>query len=223
MMENDYDRILEQIPFLEPMDAVTLSHIDEGSRVLEIGTGTGLLTEKLAKKGCTVVSVDPYLEAPSHRMISQKRMSEFPNVRLLAHDIFDIEESDFEYVISRFTYHHIIEKLRLVQKCYDALRKGGKIIVADAFIPEHEDRQKAVKFFHNYRERIAQLGIAPIEEGIREQDLVQDGEYKTTKSILESQMREVGFEVIGHHVVTAEYPIDYELLGYAVFEGTKLR
>lgn len=221
MIENDYDRVLGKIPFAERMDDMLLSKIIEGSNVLEVGAGTGLLTEKLAKKGCKVVTVDPYFDAPTHRSIADERLHPYPNVRILSQDILTFNESDFDAIVSRFTYHHIIEKLLFLQKCHAMLKGGCSLLIGDEFIPSTPDRKVAVNMFHEYRQKVADLGIMPREEGIREQDLTQNGEYKTTAEVLRQQLEEVGFNTIVSNVVSADFDLDYDLLGYKVFHAVK--
>lgn len=221
MIENDYDRVLEQIPFVEPLDVMTLERIKADDKVLEVGTGTGLLTEKIAQKCHQVVSVDPYEDAPSHEAIARRRMREQSNACLLRQDIMELEDDSFDVVVARFTYHHIQDKLPFLQKCYAALKKGGKIVIADEFLPEAQKRIDAVVAFHDYRCQLAKLGMMPIEEGIQEQDLAEDGEYKTSLSDAIRCLQQSGFESVETTRITSEHDVDYELLGYVVVEGRK--
>jgi len=192
-------------------------------RVLEVGTGTGLLTEKLAVSSSMVVSIDPYRDAPSHRAIAQEGLRKHANIRLVQGDILSFQDSPFDVVVSRFTYHHIPQKLEFLRRCHELLRGGGTIIIADEFLPEKPTREEAVNMFHIYRKQLADAGIMPPEEGIWEQDLARQGEYKTTIQECLMHLRQSGFSDMRQALITSDLDIDHQLLGYAVLEATKER
>jgi 16S rRNA (adenine1518-N6/adenine1519-N6)-dimethyltransferase len=81
------------------------------SRVLEIGTGTGVLTKKLAKKAGHVVSfeVDRSLFE-----LSKTALSGFENVQLILGDVFahDISNEKFDVCVTSLPYS---ESLRFVK------------------------------------------------------------------------------------------------------------
>ncbi len=62
------------------------AELTPGDRVLEVGTGLGNLTKKLAESGARVLSceIDPTLAA-----IASQELAPCPNVRILAHDALD--------------------------------------------------------------------------------------------------------------------------------------
>jgi len=101
------------------------------------------------------------------------------------------------------------------------LNPGGILVIGDEFLPQAETREAAVRKFHAYRNQLAQEGIIPFEEGIFEQDLHQDGEYKTTVTELERQLATFGFQSQRTKNVESDFDVDHELLGNKVVYGIK--
>jgi 2-polyprenyl-3-methyl-5-hydroxy-6-metoxy-1,4-benzoquinol methylase len=98
------------------------AHLNTGSRVLEIGCGTGLFTEKFAKYGCRILAVDlspELLSLAKRRKISSDQVNflEAPFEECLVHGPFDA-------VIGSSILHHL-DCSKALPKIFDLLKHGG--------------------------------------------------------------------------------------------------
>lgn len=93
------------------------------ARILEIGSGSGLATEHLARRGCEVVGVE--LGANLVR-IARGKLSGFPRVTIINADFerFAVPRSSFDIVFAATSWHWIDPKLRYL-KAAEALKPGG--------------------------------------------------------------------------------------------------
>lgn len=71
-------------------------HLGAGTRVLEIGCGTGPLTRHLGEQGAQVLAVDGSL---SRARAASVRCSDLPDVRVMCGTIDDVGERDFDVVL----------------------------------------------------------------------------------------------------------------------------
>ena len=107
-------------------------------RVLELGVGTGTLTEQLLEEfphaQLTGVDLSP-------RMISRARAKVRPyrdRVELRAGELDAFEERKYEVVVSALAIHHLSdpEKWRLFRRVHRCLAPGGYFGDADDHLPE---------------------------------------------------------------------------------------
>ena len=107
-------------------------------RVLELGVGTGTLTEQLLEEfphaQLTGVDLSP-------RMISRARTKVRPyrdRVELRAGELDAFEERKYDVVVSALAIHHLSdpEKWRLFRRVYRCLAPGGYFGDADDHLPE---------------------------------------------------------------------------------------
>jgi putative AdoMet-dependent methyltransferase len=129
--ENYFD-ILDRI--------IRLSDLQTGVRILDIGVGTGLLTERLPS-GVAVCGID----------ISEKMMLKIQKKRLdveLKYGSFlkiPYDSSSFDRVISSFAFHHVSDNKKEQAFCEmnRVLHKNGKIIIGD-FMFENDLQKEAL-------------------------------------------------------------------------------
>ena len=106
------------------------------ARVLDLGTGTGetLAAVLAGHTGARAVGVDksaPMLEA------ARARLAGLP-VELVVADLADpLPPGPFDLVVSALAVHHLDgpEKAALFARVADALRPGGRFVLADVVIP----------------------------------------------------------------------------------------
>jgi len=163
-----FHRFMRKHLFIPDSDAAAvalacqfLTSRKENYRVLEIGSGTGALTEKLILAGIdTIDSVEPdrklseyWLHLRDTRGLSQRgqhyqmELEEFAAVSVVKYDL----------IISQGLHHHIPEKrqrseseqddlyrLTFLRICRDLLRRDGVYVLSDEFLTEytgHEQRR----------------------------------------------------------------------------------
>jgi cyclopropane fatty-acyl-phospholipid synthase-like methyltransferase len=120
-----YDRARPGYPPELCEDFVQVAGIGTGSRVLEIGAGTGQVTVPLAERGCQIVAVE--LGANMAALLRHK-VARFPSVTVVvsAFEDWPLPGEPFDAVISATAFHWIDPKVR-VTKVVDALRPDGAL------------------------------------------------------------------------------------------------
>lgn len=94
-----------------------------GERILDLGCGTGHLTDKIAGTGATVVGVDR-----SPEMIQQAR-EVYPAIRFEVMDARELAfDEPFDAVFSNATLHWIKEPDRAITGIAKILRPGGRFV-----------------------------------------------------------------------------------------------
>jgi SAM-dependent methyltransferase len=122
-----YDRARPAYPPEIFADLRGLARLGPGSRVLEIGCGTGQATGPLARLGCDVVALDI---GPEMAAVVRRRLAGLPNVEVVTSSFEDwpLPEEPFDLVISATAWHWIEPDVR-VRKSAQALRPGGSLAV----------------------------------------------------------------------------------------------
>jgi ubiquinone/menaquinone biosynthesis C-methylase UbiE len=120
--------------------------------VLDIGAGTGLVSYRILPYVGSVTAVDT-----SQEMLNQlARKKKKAGVENIETRYWDLEQAPidqtFDAVISAMTFHHIHDIQHVLQHCFESLRPGGQIAIADL---DEEDGS-----FHEEPEGVFHLGFA---------------------------------------------------------------
>jgi ubiquinone/menaquinone biosynthesis C-methylase UbiE len=105
-------------------ELVDVLEIEPGQRVLELGCGTGQVTERLVAAGAQVLAVDALPE-----MLAATRRRA-PTTAVIHGDILDVPiETGFDAVVLSFVLHNLDTsgRRRLLARSADALRQGGRV------------------------------------------------------------------------------------------------
>lgn len=95
----------------------------QGERILDIGCGTGKLTQKLNDSGAEVVGIDA-----SEEMIDKAKAS-FPDIQFFVKDATNFSfEQPFDAAFSNATLHWINEQERALQCIYNNLKRSGRFV-----------------------------------------------------------------------------------------------
>lgn len=115
----------------------------ESTNILDLGMGTGLLTNEIYKRGGNIVGVDF-----SENMILEAS-TKMPNATFFCYDFNDelppeIHGNRFDFIISSYAIHHINDerKVKLFEQLSKSLKSGGKIIIADIAFEDEEHLEK---------------------------------------------------------------------------------
>lgn len=123
VVADDYN--LYRSPYPQPVvEAVlALSNLQTGSRVLEIGCGTGQLSVALAQHGIDLLAVElgPHLAA-----LARQNLSPFPNARVEvgSFEAWPLPSQTFDAVVSASAFHWLDPEVRW-SKSAEALHAGG--------------------------------------------------------------------------------------------------
>jgi SAM-dependent methyltransferase len=120
-----YDRARPGYPSALFDDLADLTAVGPGSRVLEIGPGTGQATLPLAERGCQVVAVELGADLAA---IARRNLARFPKVEVVtaAFEDWPLPPAPFDLVLAATAFHWIDPSVR-VGKVADALRPGGSL------------------------------------------------------------------------------------------------
>ena len=124
-----YDRARPLYPRELFDDLVSFGRLEPGSRVLEIGCGTGQATIPLAERGLEVVCVEL---GAGLAAVARRRLAGFPRVEVV-HAVFEAweaEEASFDAVVA-FTAFHWLDPEAKYAKPARLLRPGGTLAVAE--------------------------------------------------------------------------------------------
>lgn len=94
-----------------------------GERILDLGCGTGQLTQKIAESGVDVVGLDA-----SPDMIGQARQN-YPRLRFVLADAAALQfDNEFDAVFSNAALHWMLDRAGVVAGVARALKKGGRFV-----------------------------------------------------------------------------------------------
>lgn len=140
----DYDRISATRQFQTGKQLCADLAIATGEKVLDVGCGTGLLTEHIADmvgpEG-QVVGIDPL---PFRIEIAREKNR--PNLRFEVGDAYELEglrDQTFDAVVMNAVFHWLPEKTQPLLEAARVLRPGGRIGISTQ-LREHKSRLKEI-------------------------------------------------------------------------------
>jgi SAM-dependent methyltransferase len=125
-----YDLVRPRYPHELFLDLIRLAHLKADDRVLEIGCGTGQATEPLARRGYSLLCLEP---GPSMARVARERLARFTNVEVVT-DSFEhwsLQPESFALVMSAQAFHWVAPEIRF-QKAAAALHPGGHLAIFGA-------------------------------------------------------------------------------------------
>ena len=94
-----------------------------GECILDLGCGTGELTNELSKSGATIVGIDA-----SEQMII-KAKQQFPQIQFFVKDATNFSfDEQFDAAFSNATLHWINDQLKALQCINNSLKDGGRFV-----------------------------------------------------------------------------------------------
>jgi trans-aconitate methyltransferase len=106
-------------------DVVELLDPKPGERILDLGCGTGQLTNKIAESGAEVTGLDA-----SPEMIGQARQN-YPQLRFVLQDAAKMEfDQEFDAVFSNAALHWMLDAEGVARGVARALRPVGRFVAA---------------------------------------------------------------------------------------------
>lgn len=119
-----------------------LAGVKPGSRVLDVGCGTGIMAQAYLDAGASeVVALDI---APGMIEIAREKFAREPRVRFECASIYDFEDNrPFDAFVAYNVYPHLMDKHGLARKAASLLGEQGRFIVA------HGLGRKAINAHHD--------------------------------------------------------------------------
>jgi SAM-dependent methyltransferase len=124
-----YDRARPRYPSALVADLVAMTGLGPGSRVLEIGCGTGQLTIPLAERGASVVAVEL---GPRLAEIARRKTARFDRVQIVVADFeeWPLPHDPFDLVVAATSFHSLDPRTR-VARCAAACGPTGALAIID--------------------------------------------------------------------------------------------
>lgn len=186
-----YDRAITAHPFYKEMVDSILNFASKfavlDSKILEIGIGTGTLTEKLTPKlkFSKYVGIEPDKKCFDFYV---KKFAGKSGIVFLNEDVDSVKEN-FDLIVSTFTEHHIPyeKKLDYFRKISKLLPKNGVYIAGEEFIGDFKnesERKSSLREYHGYIieecskrgfKKMAEIETLALENGLKKFD-----EFKTS-------------------------------------------
>lgn len=123
-----YDRARPTYPGELFDDLLEITGLGPGSRIVEVGCGTGKATLPLAGRGLRITCVEL---GPSLAAVAQRKLALFPGVEIVVADFetWTPRRGDYDALVS-FTAYHWIERDLRYAKAAEVLREGGTMAIA---------------------------------------------------------------------------------------------
>jgi ubiquinone/menaquinone biosynthesis C-methylase UbiE len=135
-IRKNYFSILERV--------IELCQPGPGTRILDIGIGTGLLAERLP------AGVEAYGIDISGRMLDQTRSKQL-TVALASAEFryIPFADSTFDRIVSTFAFHHVPypEKDGAIREIDRVVRPGGMIVIADFMFEDERQKRSLIDSF----------------------------------------------------------------------------
>ena len=120
----------------KPEEVISLFGDLEGKTIMDIGSGSGYFTFRLARKAGKVIAAD--ISESFLKYIHEKmdRLEEEPyanriELRKIPIDDPGLGNEETDGILVVDTYHHIDNRVKYFKKVFDGLKVGGKLIIVD--------------------------------------------------------------------------------------------
>lgn len=142
-----------------------------GTRVLEVGSGTGNITQFLCAEGRQVMATDV---VPNYRNELARRFSEQPNFRVGKFDLkaaapIEMRQEKFDTVVCLNVLEHIEDDLFALEQMRSVLEPGGHLAL---LVPAHQllygEFDRAVGHFRRYAKSELKSKLAHADFEVRE-------------------------------------------------------
>ena len=105
-------------------DLVDVLKPQPGERILDLGCGTGYLTNIIASSGAAVVGIDSSLE-----MISKAKL-QYPELKFKVQSATEFHfDEHFDAIFSNAVLHWVLEKEKAIECMYRNLKRSGRIVL----------------------------------------------------------------------------------------------
>jgi 2-polyprenyl-3-methyl-5-hydroxy-6-metoxy-1,4-benzoquinol methylase len=162
---------------LDPVFALA-GAVGTGDRVLDVGCGNGFWASEFARRGCTVVGIDP---SPTGIAIARDNApkARFEVMDVSDHLLADLGEEPFDLVVSIEVIEHVYSPHTLAIGCWRALRPGGTLVLSTP-----------------YHGRLKDVALAVSGKLDRHHDALREGGHIKffSRPVLERLLTESGFE-----------------------------
>ncbi len=140
----DYDRGIQLLTLgrLTPLKAqIARDYVQPGTRVLEIGCGTGTLTQMMAERGAVITGIDasPIMLAEAEAKIAESGLDEQVTLQQMDASLVGekFEPGTFDLIVSTLVFSELplAAQQYVLAACAGLLAENGRLLIADEAIP----------------------------------------------------------------------------------------
>ncbi len=122
-------------------------NLDKTMQIMDFGSGTGLLLEKIAPFVAKVTAID--ISGSMNKMLDDKRDHLGCELEILEIDLSTTRlDKKFDGIISSMTMHHIEDIQKMFNNFYSMLNDNGVIAIADLDIEDGSFHTEDTGIFH---------------------------------------------------------------------------
>jgi cyclopropane fatty-acyl-phospholipid synthase-like methyltransferase len=132
---------------------------DSSMEIIDFGSGTGLLLEKIAPHVSKITAVD--VSRSMNQQLQAKLGKLAYSVEILPVDLAQVTlDRQFDGIISSMTMHHIADIEAMFRKFHALLKEGGFIAIADLDLEDGSFHEQDTGVFHSGFDRVKFAGAA---------------------------------------------------------------
>jgi len=131
-----------------------LSDIKEEAKILDVGTGTGILISYLLEKSPSSITA---VDISENMILMAKKKYKDCRVKFVTKDILEYNETGFDYIFLYSAYPHFNDKHKLFSHILTLANNGGKIIIA------HSMSKEKINEIHRKNHAIQNDSLPPVE------------------------------------------------------------
>jgi 2-polyprenyl-3-methyl-5-hydroxy-6-metoxy-1,4-benzoquinol methylase len=140
----DYDRGIQLLTLgriQRIKEKIANEYVRQGMRVLEIGCGTGTLTQRMAQHGATVTGIDasPRMLAEAEKKVKGAHLEEWVTLKYMDATLIGerFPEGSFDLIVSTLVFSELPldEQGFVLEACLKLLAPKGRLLIADEVIP----------------------------------------------------------------------------------------
>jgi 2-polyprenyl-3-methyl-5-hydroxy-6-metoxy-1,4-benzoquinol methylase len=140
----DYDRGIQLLTLgriQRIKEQVANNYIRDGTRVLEIGCGTGMLTLMMAQRGASVMGIDasPRMLAEAEKKIKEAKLEERVSLKYMDAALIGerFAAGSFDLIVSTLVFSELPpdDQRFVLEACEKLLAPNGRLLIADEVTP----------------------------------------------------------------------------------------
>lgn len=184
-----------------------LAQVKHGDRLLDVGTGTGLVARIAAAKGAEAIGIDHSAGMLEQAQASADHEGVGSRTQFVSMDAekLEFEDASFDITVSLFVLRHLPNPAAALQEIFRTLRQGGRLVAAIGARPNPFSAASFAAALGAASDRIqAMLGrclLAPgsLREFLREQGLELGHDHATHAHLgdVGDMLRSAGFSDVG--------------------------
>ena len=154
---------------------IELSEIKKNAKILDVGTGTGILISFLLEKMPSKVTA---IDISENMIEEAKKKYSDPRIEFVAKDVMEYDKTGYDYIFIYSAYPHFKDKAGLLKHLCTLLNNGGKIIIA------HSQSRDEINHVHANCDAVKNDVLPPACETIN----LMKGLFTVDKSIDNEEM-----------------------------------